>query len=160
MRLRVYFRPFGINRLRTLLRYFAFFCTHKKCNSFLFKRFRTLCQKTGGGASPTRQTSTWSLNVYGDLDYNKLSGSISTSTAVSGISFESQYTIAPLSSFVSTERFGDFSRNWNRCSFFNRASGAVAGPRIRTSFPSCGEKYSESCSDHLLAFYRLAASHA
>ena len=66
------------------------------------------------------------------IDYNKLIGSISTSTAVSGIPFASQYAIAPLSNFVSTERFGDFSRNWKRCSFFNRASGAVAGPRMRT----------------------------
>jgi hypothetical protein len=43
--------------------------------------------------------------------YNKLNGSISTSTAVCGISLASQYVIAPLSSFVSTDRFGDFSRN-------------------------------------------------
>src|SRR2546422_3151062 len=64
--------------------------------------------------------------------YSKLSGSMSTSTAVSGISFSSQYASAPPSNFVSTERFGDFSKNWNRCSFFRRASGAVAGPRMRT----------------------------
>jgi len=62
------------------------------------------------------------------LVYNKFSGSTSTSTAVSGISLASQYAIAPPSNFVSTERFGDFSKNWNRCSFFRRASGAVAGP--------------------------------
>ncbi len=43
--------------------------------------------------------------------YNKLNGSISTSTAVWGISLASQYAMAPLSSFVSTDRFGDFSRN-------------------------------------------------
>ena len=43
--------------------------------------------------------------------YNKLNGSISTKTAVCGISFASQYAIHPLSSFVSTDRFGDFSRN-------------------------------------------------
>jgi hypothetical protein len=43
--------------------------------------------------------------------YIKLNGSISTSTAVWGISLASQYAIAPLSSFVSTDRFGDFSRN-------------------------------------------------
>src|SRR6266704_673688 len=91
------------------------------------------------------------------LGYNKLSGSISTSTAVSGISFASQYAIAPLNNFVSTERFGDFSRNWNRCSFFNRASGAVAGPRMRTLSPSCGEKYSESCRDQRMVFSRLTS---
>src|SRR6266567_3304343 len=89
--------------------------------------------------------------------YSKLSGSISTSTAVSGISFASQYAIAPPSNFVSTERFGDFSRNWNRCSFFNRASGAVAGPRMRTLSPSCGEKYSESCRDQRMVFSRLTS---
>jgi hypothetical protein len=43
--------------------------------------------------------------------YIKLSGSISTSTAVCGISLASQYAMAPLSSFVSTDRFGDLSRN-------------------------------------------------
>jgi hypothetical protein len=43
--------------------------------------------------------------------YNKLSGSISTSTAVCGISLASQYAMAPLSIFVSTDRFRDFSRN-------------------------------------------------
>src|SRR5258708_25842833 len=91
----------------------------------------------------------------GALAHSKLSGSISTSTAVSGISFASQYAIAPPSSFVSTERFGDFSRNWNRCSFFNRANGAVAGPRMRTRSPSCGEKYSESCRDQRMVFSRL-----
>ncbi len=31
--------------LRTLLLLFAFFCTHAKLNPFLFKRFRTLCEK-------------------------------------------------------------------------------------------------------------------
>src|SRR6266436_9619476 len=91
------------------------------------------------------------------LAHNKLSGSISTSTAESGISFASQYTSAPLSSFVSIERFGDFSKNWNRCSFFNRASGAVAGPRMRTPLSSCGEKYSESCRDQRMALSRLVS---
>ena len=43
--------------------------------------------------------------------YNKLSGSMSTSTAVCGISLASQYAIAPLSSFVNTDRFGDLSKN-------------------------------------------------
>ena len=28
---------------------FALFCTPQKLNSFIFKRFRTLCKKTGGG---------------------------------------------------------------------------------------------------------------
>src|SRR5256886_14298052 len=88
---------------------------------------------------------------------NGLKGSISTNTAVSGISFASQYAIAPLSNFVSTERFGDFSKNWNRCSFFNRASGAVAGPRMRTPLSSCGEKYSESCRDQRIALSRLVS---
>src|SRR5260221_8171578 len=91
------------------------------------------------------------------LAHNKLSGSISTSTAESGISLASQYAIAPPSNFVSTERFGDFSKNWNRCSFFRRASGAVAGPRMRTPLSSCGEKYSESCRDHRMAFSRLVS---
>src|SRR3981189_36020 len=91
------------------------------------------------------------------LDYNKLSGSISTRIAVCGISFASQYAIAPLSSFVSTDRFGDLSKNWNRCSFFSRASGAVAGPSMRPSFPSCGERYSESGRDHRIVFSRLVS---
>src|SRR5216684_7390121 len=73
--------------------------------------------------------------------YIRLNGSISTSTAVSGISFRSRYVIAPPSTFASSERFGDFSKNWKRCSFFNFASGAAAGPRIRRPLPSCGEKY-------------------
>src|SRR5438876_9712561 len=89
--------------------------------------------------------------------HNRLKGSISTNTAVSGISLASQYALAPPSNFVSTERFGDFSKNWNRCSFFNRASGAVAGPSMRTLSPSCGEKYSESCRDHRIAFSRLVS---
>ena len=40
--------PFLFTHLRTLLRYFAFSCTHQICNSFLFKRFRTLWQKHPG----------------------------------------------------------------------------------------------------------------
>src|SRR6266581_4859169 len=91
------------------------------------------------------------------LPYKRLRGSISTSSPVCGISLVSQYAKAPFSSFVNTERLGDFSRNWNRCSFFSRASGAVAGPRTRTSFPSCGEKYSESCRDHRITFSKLVS---
>jgi hypothetical protein len=54
----------------------------------------------------------WAYGATKDLSaYSRLSGSISTSTAVCGISFASQYAMAPLSSFVSTDRFGDFSRN-------------------------------------------------
>src|SRR6266702_8578402 len=119
-------------------------------------------QKTGGDGlflpfwnSKPFQPSTFKVPRV--FIYNKLSGSISTSTAVSGISFASQYAIAPLNNFVSTERFGDFSRNWNRCSFFNRASGAVAGPRMRTPLSSCGEKYSESCRDQRIVFSRLVS---
>jgi hypothetical protein len=33
---------------RTLLLFFAFFCTCAKLNSFIFKRFRTLCEKYPG----------------------------------------------------------------------------------------------------------------
>src|SRR6266849_3784829 len=44
--------PFLFTHLRTLLRYFAFFCTHQICNSFLFKRFRTLWQKHPGWGTP------------------------------------------------------------------------------------------------------------
>jgi hypothetical protein len=84
--------------------------------------------------------------------YNKLTGSISTSTAVPGISFASQNSSAPFSNFVNKLRFGDFNKNWYRCSFFNRAKGAEAGPKIRAPFPSCGEKYSDSFRDHLMAF--------
>ena len=58
---------------------------------------------------------------------------------------------------MSTERFGDFSRNWKRYSFFSRASGAVAGPRIRAPLPLCGEKYSDSCRDQRMAFSRLVS---
>src|SRR5229473_2743302 len=42
--------------LRTLLHIFALFCTHPKLNSFVFSRFRTLCQKPPGvGALPMFQ---------------------------------------------------------------------------------------------------------
>ncbi len=44
--------PFLFTHLRTLLRYFAFSCTHQICNSFLFKRFRTLWQKHLGWGTP------------------------------------------------------------------------------------------------------------
>src|SRR6267143_369736 len=112
-------------------------------------------QKTWG--YPPARNSTWTCDPRRNLAYNKLSGSTSTSTAVSGISLASQYAIAPPSSFVSTERFGDFNKNWNRCSFFSRASGAVAGPRIRTPWSSCGEKYSESCRDQRIALSILVS---
>src|SRR6267378_1816607 len=111
-------------------------------------------QKTGGGGLALRGSG---LPGGKPLLYNKFSGSTSTNTAVSGISLASQYAIAPPSSFVSAERFGDFSKNWNRCSFFKRANGAVAGPRMRTPLSSCGEKYSESCRDQRMAFSRLAS---
>ena len=42
---------------------------------------------------------------------NSVTGSISISTAVCGISFASQNANAPLRIFVSTDFFGDFSRN-------------------------------------------------
>src|SRR5579872_2011171 len=88
---------------------------------------------------------------------SKLKGSISTSTAVCGISCASQYAIAPLRSFVKIERLGDFSKNWKRCSFLSRARGAVAGPRMRTVCPSCGEKYSDSLREKRIAFSRLVS---
>src|SRR6267143_1364104 len=34
---------------QSLTHSFSFFCTPQKPNSFIFKRFRTLCKKTGGG---------------------------------------------------------------------------------------------------------------
>src|SRR5216684_1753000 len=34
--------------VRTLLHFFALFCAYQKLNSFLFKRFRTLCRKHPG----------------------------------------------------------------------------------------------------------------
>src|SRR6266852_5627519 len=34
--------------VRTLLHFFALFCAYQKLNSFLFKRFRTLCKKPPG----------------------------------------------------------------------------------------------------------------
>src|SRR5712692_10239259 len=41
---------------QTLAHSFALFCTHQKRNSFIFKRFRTLCAKTpGGGVPPSGQ---------------------------------------------------------------------------------------------------------
>src|SRR5580700_9324861 len=89
--------------------------------------------------------------------YNRLNGSMSTKTAVCGMLLASQYAIAPLNILVSRDRLGDFSRNWKRCSFFKRARGAVAGPRIRAPFPSCGPKYSESCRDHTMAFSKLVS---
>jgi len=45
--------PFLFTHLRTLLRYFVFSCTHQICNSFLFKRFRTLWQKRPGWGTPS-----------------------------------------------------------------------------------------------------------
>ena len=45
------------------------------------------------------------------LNYSNDSGSISTRTAVWGISFASQKGRAPLSSLVITDRFGDLSKN-------------------------------------------------
>src|SRR5258705_2990770 len=89
--------------------------------------------------------------------YRSESGSISTRTAVWGISLASQKESAPLSNFVMTERFGDLSRNWKRCSFFKRASGAEAGPRMRMPFPSDGEKYSERRRDQRIAFSRFVS---
>jgi len=57
-----FFRPFRINRLRTLLHFFALFCTYEKCNSLLFKRLRTLCEKIGGwGVSRGGRTSSSTL---------------------------------------------------------------------------------------------------
>jgi hypothetical protein len=47
--------------LRTLLHFFAFFCTCKKLISFVFMRFRTLCKKTrgvGGPKLPANHSST------------------------------------------------------------------------------------------------------
>src|SRR6267143_409912 len=38
---------------------FALFCTPQKLNSFIFKRFRTLCKKTGGGGSGYSAWSKW-----------------------------------------------------------------------------------------------------
>src|SRR5882762_5543033 len=38
---------------------FALFCTPQKLNSFIFKRFRTLCKKTGGGGSGYSALSKW-----------------------------------------------------------------------------------------------------
>src|SRR5216683_7622903 len=40
--------PFLVTPLRTLSHFFTLFCTHQKFNSFLFKRFRTLCKKHPG----------------------------------------------------------------------------------------------------------------
>ncbi len=90
-------------------------------------------------------------------DYNNESGSISTRTAVCGISLVSQKESAPVRSLVITERFGDLSRNWKRCSFLRRARGAEAGPRIRIPFPSDGEKYPESRRDQRIAFSRFVS---
>ncbi len=52
-----------------------------------------------------------SLQPPASRTYIRLRGSMSTSTAVSGISFSSRYDMAPLSTLASSERFGDFSRN-------------------------------------------------
>src|SRR5712692_5365718 len=40
------FKPFLFRLFHALLRFFALFCAPQKVNSFLFKRFPTLCQKT------------------------------------------------------------------------------------------------------------------
>src|ERR1700730_945612 len=90
-------------------------------------------------------------------NYRSDNGSISTRMAVWGISLASQKESAPLRSLVMTERFGDLSKNWKRCSFLRRASGAEAGPRIRMPFPSEGKKYSERRRDKRIAFSRFAS---
>src|SRR3981081_1730631 len=52
----------------TLAHPFAFFFTPQKPNSFIFKRFRTLCKKTGEGAS---QRSASSCGVLGNSAWSK-----------------------------------------------------------------------------------------
>ena len=47
---------------------FVLFCTRAKVNSFLFKRFRTLCKKTGGWVS---QRSASSCSVLGNSAWSK-----------------------------------------------------------------------------------------
>jgi|SRR5712664_572009 len=51
---------FVFKLLPTLSRFFALFCIHTKLNSFLFKRFRTLCQKNGGWGGVL---STWTIPI-------------------------------------------------------------------------------------------------
>ena len=51
------------------------------------------------------------LASWGKAAHNKLNGSISTNTAVCGISFASQNANAPLRIFVNTDFFGDFNKN-------------------------------------------------
>src|SRR6266852_4621830 len=40
--------PFLFKYVRTLLHFFALFCTHQKLNSFIFNQLRTLCKKHPG----------------------------------------------------------------------------------------------------------------
>src|SRR5712664_189961 len=40
--------PFLFKYVRTLLHFFALFCTHQKLNSFIFNQLRTLCKKHRG----------------------------------------------------------------------------------------------------------------
>src|SRR5229473_5441820 len=40
--------PFLFKYVRTLLQFFALFCTHQKLNSFIFNQLRTLCKKHPG----------------------------------------------------------------------------------------------------------------
>src|SRR5882762_21595 len=44
---------------------FAFFCITQKINSFIFKRFRTLCEKNGGwgGWGSQRSASSWKFSM-------------------------------------------------------------------------------------------------
>src|SRR6266403_517104 len=42
------FKYFVLTLLRTLLHFLALFCTQRKLNPLIFKRFRTLSQKHGG----------------------------------------------------------------------------------------------------------------
>src|SRR6267378_565698 len=82
-----------------------------------------LTKNTGGGVpAPSLATRVSSSGVpdvqtfrRSDIqtfshNYIKLNGSMSTITAVSGISFRSRYVIAPPSTFASSERFGDLSK--------------------------------------------------
>ena len=49
----------------TLAHSFARFCTHQKLNPFLFKRFRTLCEKAPGVGVPLRFSTRIKMNPAG-----------------------------------------------------------------------------------------------
>ena len=67
--------PFLFKFLRTLLHFFALFCTGQRLNSFVFNQFRTLCQKHRGWGHTLIQTAKHSqLRTLGGNSLPRITG--------------------------------------------------------------------------------------